>query len=63
MLLMFILIFMMIQFIENILFKSADLDIMAETVWTHAVKTVMWPINVTGWLVCVMEDVSPDGRE
>lgn len=29
---MFILIFMMIQFIENILFKSADLEIMAETV-------------------------------
>lgn len=53
----------MILFIKHILFKSADLDIMAETVWTHAVKTAMWRINATGWLVCVMEDVSPDGRE
>lgn len=49
---------MVIILIEYILFKSVDLDIMVEIVWIYVVKVVLWLINVIGWLVCVMEDVS-----
>lgn len=54
---------MVIILIEYILFKSVDLDIMVEIVWIYVVKVVLWLINVIGWLVCVMEDVSLIGWE
>lgn len=54
---------MVIILIEYILFKSVDLDIMVEIVWIYVVKVVLWLINVIGWLVCVMEDVSLVGWE
>lgn len=49
---------MVIILIEYIVLKSVDLDIMVEIVWIYVVKVVLWLINVIGWLVCVMEDVS-----